>query len=491
MKPSPIINKEKAAARGNEARAALLYAASRPLWAIREDGERRLLSTIGDASLSLWMMEEEYDDDPDYVITEDGIAIIPVVGTLLDSEPNWWMNYLGYASTPHIGRMVQDAYEDSRVTSLALYVDSPGGQASGIATVANILFALRERGEKQIVALAKDACSAAYHLASQCDRIIVTPDGVTGCIGTVIIAADWSKMYAEMGVTVNRITSTGGETYKGAGAFGTELTDEQKADWKRICDESQSLFTANVARGRSLTPEAAAALADGRYYVGANGIALGLADNVMSIDEAMTLLAAGDEWPSPPPTTSPDPETKPDENDASRTGGQQANKELVPMNLPTAFLRGGKQKNEPAPEPIAVPVLSPDAEAILASLDTAGITTSEQLTATLRDAGNGKKAMEARRKEAEATAVRAFAQNTDRLDRAKKAIASATDFDDLQNLEAVYAEQIPSALANPLGQQTTNTGVVLTEEKETEAEYLQRRKREEQEKNAKHNANAR
>lgn len=490
MKPSPIISPEQLAARGNQARAGLLSVLSAPTWSVREEAHAALLASVAEP-IQRW--RDDYEDEvPEYIINPEGVAIVPVTGVLLDREPTWWMNYYGASSIPHIGRMVAEAYEDTRAIAVALYVDSPGGHASGIATVADILWFLRQRGEKPLTAICKEVCSAAYHLASQTERIVITQECPTGCIGTVIIAADWSKFYQEMGVTVSRITSTGGETYKGAGAYGTELTDAQKEDWKRVCDESQALFNANVAKGRGIELTAATALADGRYYIGANALSLQLVDNVMSVDEALSILATGAEWPSQtppanPPTPATEPEDTDDDNDTEAARKRQGAKGNLMNKAQELIARfQGKPKNDPQP-PAEETTIGAELTALLENLSSAGITTSDQLTATLRDATNGKKAMEARRKEAEATAVKAFGQNTDRLERAKKAIASATDFDDLQSLSTVYEEQIPEALRGR-GQQTTTETVTTTEEKETETEYLQRRKREEQEKNAKANA---
>lgn len=474
MKPSPIINPSQLAARGNEARAALLSVLAAPVWCVKDEAHAALLAS---ATQPMERWRDDYEDEvPEYIINPEGVAIVPVTGVLLDREPTWWMNYYGASSIPHIGRMVAEAYEDSRAIAVALYVDSPGGHASGIATVADIIWNLKERGEKPLITMAKEICSASYHLGSQTERIVITQECPTGCIGTVIIAADWSKFYADMGVTVNRITSTGGETYKGAGAYGTELTKEQKDDWKRVCDESQDLFNAHVARGRGMELSEAIALADGRYYIGANALPLHLADNVMSVEEALSILATGAQWPDQtPPANPPTPDPGPadDDNDedveaARKRQGAKGNLIMTAQELLARFQ--GKPKNEEKP-PTEETTISAELAAMLESLSSAGITTSDQLTTTLRDAANGRKAMEARRKEAESVAVKAFGQNTDRLERAKKAIASATDFDDLQNLQAVYEEQIPDAFKNPSGRQTVTEPV---EDKEESASVVER-----------------
>lgn len=483
MRPTPTLS-ERARAESDRARALFRSLLHEPVWSVREAAHAAaVVLSEGVEIVAYW--DDDEDDAPWYEVTAEGVAVIPITGVLLDCEPTWWMNYMGASSIPQIGRMAQAAWEDSNVRAIALYTDSPGGHASGLAPVADILFAIREDGTKPLVALCKEACSAAYHLASQCGRIVASADAPMGCIGTLILARDYSKMYAENGISVERITSDGGEEFKGAGAIGTELTPAMKADWKRIANESQALFTEHVARGLEIELSAAAKLADGRYHIGQNAVALGLADNVMSLEEALLLLETGEEWPdTASPATVPDDTD--DDTDQSRRDPAHNSVVTDPANPRTgkektmertfSFLRGGKKDLAPAPT-------AEKTEEQNKNTDPPAQITEAELSA-LRQENDRLKADNERltafrsnvvtqfRQAAEASAVRAFGQNTDGLARAQRSIAAVAESDPLHLVELAedWERQTPGSY-KPTAQTTSQDVKGREEQAEDDKEF--------------------
>lgn len=275
----------------------------------------------------VWEDEDEGDSDANLIITQDGLAVVKVVGVLVPWARRWWYGS-SLCSTPDTQEaleQVQAGYESGSIKRCLLYMDSPGGFTSGIKGCGDAIMALRRAG-CPVWAAGPEMCSAAYWLASQAGRILVPEDGTAGCIGTIILAADYSKMMAEWGVQVNRLTSTGAETYKGAGAFGTEITPEQKAMFTRMCDEAQSLFNAAIAEGRGVQLSQAVAWADGQAWGGVNALSMGLVDELASPEDVLVTLSAMDvdidAGPDPgcpddeeddgedPPSTLPDDEEK-------------------------------------------------------------------------------------------------------------------------------------------------------------------------------------
>lgn len=96
--------------------------------------------------------------------------------------------------------------------------------------------------------------------------------------------------------------------------------------------------------------------------------------------------------------------------------------------------------------------LTADAQALLNACGTANITTASAFTAqqarlTHLEAFHTT-VVEAKRKDATAAAVRAFADKPERLEKAKKNIAACNDPEDLDGMIAAYIEQTPVALIN-------------------------------------------
>lgn len=471
MRPTPTLS-ERARAQADQARALFRSLLSAPVWSVREAAHAAAVILSESVELLAYWDDDE-DNSPWYETTAEGVAVIPVTGVLLDCEPTWWMNYLGASSIPHIGRMVQAAWEDGNVRAMAGYFDSPGGHASGLAPVADIFFAIREDGTKPFVALCKEACSAAYHLASQCNRIVASADAPMGCIGTVILARDYSKMYAEMGIAVDRITSDGGEEFKGAGAMGTELTPAMKADWKRIANESQQLFTEHVARGLGIELDAARKLADGRYHIGQNAVTLGLADNVMSLDDALLLLETGEDWPDATSPASVPDNTDDDDTDQSRlSGNPRTGKEKTTMSGPLSFLRGGKKETIPTAEKTTETEQEKSGQVSEAEL-TALRAENERLKAeNQRLSAFRSDVVKQFRDAAEQTAVTKFGQGTPELERAQRRIHAIADADPLQlvDLAEEWEQSMPTAFRPE--RQTKQAELQDREGKaETDAEY--------------------
>ena len=418
-------------------------------WLIRPDAFNSLQQMLS----SYWDDDDDAEEvDPGYRM-EGNVCVIDIDGRLMNAAPSWWFSYMGYESTPELGERIEKASADANVKAIVLNINSPGGQAQGIATLADMVYAVR--GMKPIQAFCQDACSAAYWIASQCDSVWVAQDGYTGCIGTVTVVADTSKMYDAMGVTLYRVTSDGGEVYKGAGANGTEITPEQLADFKRLANEHQELFSAAIMRGRGMYQKTLDTIKDGRYYVGQNGVKLRLADGVKTFDEVLAALnaeVAPVYWTPPPLTkTIVNPEGQ-----ASSLALSTDSPDKSTMSDSTAAASGERKTKMPKLSEIWNSIKAPFVAAGFEDDVTKETTTATQtaippeVTAELErlrasetsNAANRKLLVDAKRPIAEAAAVRAFNDQTAdgkaALESAKKVIAAMDDPGLLDSLTETY-----------------------------------------------------
>jgi len=291
-----------------------LSVASRfPVYAIRPDAFSALTPRIKAAA---WNDDDDAEEMPTGIEASlsGDVAIIAIDGVLMDANAEWYWGYYGYVSTPEIMEIVTQVKADANIASVIFHFNSPGGQASGIADLADAIYALSQA--KPTAAYCKDACSAAYWLASQCSKIYVAQDGYAGCVGTLLCVEDWSKFYSDMGITVYRVTSTGAEEYKGEGTPGTPVTDAQLSDYRRVLDSHQSLFNAGIVRGRGLTDDETAAIADGRFYVGQSAVDTKLADGVITFGELAAAMGAG---AFPEPEADDEQEDDGDDDDAPQS----------------------------------------------------------------------------------------------------------------------------------------------------------------------------
>lgn len=214
---------------------------------------------------------------------DDGIAVVRVDGALT-RRPSFWQAILDGLSSELLASTIEELSVRDDVGAIVLRVDSPGGEASGMPEVAE---SVRQAAMlKPVIAVAdRMMASGAYYLASQATAIYAGGrDADVGSIGTVLLAYDYSEALANAGVKPV-VISTG--PFKATGAMGTEITEEQREYLQALVDETQRQFAAAVQSGRKLTDEQLKQATDGRVFMPAEALKLGLIDGVKSFSEVM------------------------------------------------------------------------------------------------------------------------------------------------------------------------------------------------------------
>lgn len=235
------------------------------------------------------------DDEDDESPTAKGYTLVgpakDIALITIDGQMTKRGSSFGGCSTVAVRRALRDAAADYAVRSIILHICSPGGTVAGTADLAEDVAAVRagKFGKaKSVTAYVADmGCSAAYWVASQCDRIYANTTAVVGSIGTYTVLEDDTKLQEEIGIKW-RVVSTG--KYKGLGADGA-VTEELVADVQREVNELNKPFLAAVSAGRGNKIPDIAAVSDGRAYVSEQAKALGLVDEIASLDAAVEAVS--------------------------------------------------------------------------------------------------------------------------------------------------------------------------------------------------------
>jgi signal peptide peptidase SppA len=227
-----------------------------------------------------------------YALTSSGTAIVDISGTLMKQESSVDASM----SSVLLRGTMRKLRADESVQRVILRIDSPGGTAAGTQDLADDIAALA--AQKPCAAYIEDlGCSAAYWIASQCPRISTNRTGIVGSIGTFVVIEESYREAQNDGIEVH-VLSTG--PLKGAGVPGTKITKEQLAEWQQVVDALNAQFLAGVSRGRKMSADKVAKLADGGVHVGADAKNVGLVDAVESFDDALAALEAMNIAPSGP-----------------------------------------------------------------------------------------------------------------------------------------------------------------------------------------------
>jgi len=116
------------------------------------------------------------------VSVRDGVAVVPVNGPIF-RYANLFTQISGATSLEVLATDFTAALDDPNVKAVVLAMDSPGGQANGIAEFAQMVRAAK----KPVVAYVDgSAASAAYWIAAAADRVVMSKTGMVGSVGAVV-----------------------------------------------------------------------------------------------------------------------------------------------------------------------------------------------------------------------------------------------------------------------------------------------------------------
>ena len=219
-----------------------------------------------------------------YEVMPQGIAIIPVLGTLvrrasgLDAQS-------GLTSYASLESALGMALQDSGVKAILLDIDSPGGEAGGVFDLADKIFSARKI--KPIWAVAnEDAFSAAYAIAAAAEKIYVPRTGGVGSIGVIAVHLDQSKAEENAGLTYTAVY---------AGDRKNDLTpheplsDPARAELQTEVNRLYDIFVSAIARMRGMDANKVKSTEAGLYF-GDDAVKAGLADVAGTLGDAIAAL---------------------------------------------------------------------------------------------------------------------------------------------------------------------------------------------------------
>lgn len=213
------------------------------------------------------------------------IGVIPILNTLVHRHGRVNANSGYLHSYQSIGAQLDMMMSDPQVGGILLDVDSGGGEADGVFELANKI--RRANTEKPIYAAVNShAYSAAYALASAAERVFVPPSGGVGSIGVVAMHVDQSKRNADEGLHVTLIH---------AGKHKIDASPHaplNEAGFRAIEGHVNLIHRQFLGHVRDMRQEVQLeAVKEATLHYGSDAVAVGLADEVGTFDDAASALA--------------------------------------------------------------------------------------------------------------------------------------------------------------------------------------------------------
>jgi len=223
-----------------------------------------------------------------YAPERDSIAVLHIAGTIVEGE-SVGGGLLGGASvgSATVRKALLEIEENPLIKGLVVRVDSPGGSAVASEIMWRGVRRVVDSGKPVWVSVGPMAASGGYYVAVAGERIFVNPSSIVGSIGVVGGKIDLSGLYNKLDMNVVQRTRGPNAAFMGTvGGFG----DTERAFVRRRMEETYDQFVARVEAGREGID--IARTAEGRLFDGARAVEMRLADEVGTLDDAVTRLAS-------------------------------------------------------------------------------------------------------------------------------------------------------------------------------------------------------
>lgn len=218
----------------------------------------------------------------------DTIAVIDVSGAMVSGGNDGPARLFARAEGTTSGTVMSElrkAAEDTSVKAVLLKINSPGGSVTSAEEISREIKRFKETSKKPIVAAMGDSgASAAYYIASDCDKIYANSSTLTGSIGVYLAGMNVEEVYKKIGISPVLIKSG---KHKDIMSPNRPMTEEERTIMQNMVNEMYEDFIKTVSEGRKKPLEEVRALADGRVYTGKQAKELGLVDEIGNYYDAL------------------------------------------------------------------------------------------------------------------------------------------------------------------------------------------------------------
>ncbi len=206
--------------------------------------------------------------------SKEHTAIIDVAGIIAEGEA---------ANADSIIRGLRNALKDDKTKGVILKINSPGGSPVQSAYVFSEIIRLKEKHpEIPIFAVVTDICaSGGYYIAAAADKIFVSESSMIGSIGVLMNGFGFVNLMDKLGI--DRRLKVAGKHKALMDPFSPE-NGEENQHLQSLLEDVHQQFIAAVRLGRGDRLNESEELFTGLVWTGAQGIKLGLADSIGSVD---------------------------------------------------------------------------------------------------------------------------------------------------------------------------------------------------------------
>ena len=212
-------------------------------------------------------------------LSKNKIAVVYASGTVMMGEGGE-----GTIGSDRISRAIRKARTDSSVKAIVLRVNSGGGNALASEVIWREV-KLAQEIKPVIASIGDVAASGGYYIIAPAQKIIASPNSITGSIGVFGMFFSGKELLNEkLGIHVD-VAKT--NKFADIGSVTRPFRPEEKEVFQYLVEDFYETFITKVGEGRNMTKEEVDEIGQGRVWSGVNAIEIGLVDEFGGLEDAI------------------------------------------------------------------------------------------------------------------------------------------------------------------------------------------------------------
>lgn len=220
---------------------------------------------------------------PPLLTLQNSVGVVTVSGPLVPG-PASGIILFGATGYDEIRQAVAEALNNPEVKAIMLHISSGGGAVSGVEDLGNFL-KMASKMKPLTVHADGVMASAAYWLGSYGSHISTGRTSILGSLGVLMVHMDRTEQLAQMGIKPTIIRAG---KFKALAHSAEPLSDVAKEELQAQAEGIYDVFMGTVSSNRKVSvTKADADFGQGREFLGKDAVKVGLADAIMSYDQAL------------------------------------------------------------------------------------------------------------------------------------------------------------------------------------------------------------
>jgi len=191
-----------------------------------------------------------------------------------------------YIDGDKLSKEIRKVRQDSTYKAIVLRVNSPGGTVFDSETIwREVKLAADEK--TLVVSFGDVAASGGYYLACPADKIVASPNTITGSIGIFGQIPNFGELLNDkIGITTDVVKTNKNSDLL---TLTRPMTEYERQMMQANIEVGYNTFISHVADGRGMTNEQVDEIGQGRVWSGENAKEIGLIDEFGGLEDAINL----------------------------------------------------------------------------------------------------------------------------------------------------------------------------------------------------------